>query len=557
MNKAFLRHTLSCTVLATLCATAQNSQARSFSKCLTQPELDRELMNSVNEIDFQNIIDLGPNFTNEKCPKDQPSCKHGRAPIGLEKFPQLELAVIAFQPDCGKTVVGSNVFYSRDFPSGRAAQFDQKTLAVKNVRMYKWEQERFDGGRISAEAPWFKEQSGAWKAQYNSKNLINQEAQPNTPQFMSPYPASVFKILVAIRVLQKLEEQGPLPLMLNRQFTYDFGTNSEEDDVTLTFQQYIDAMIEWSGNYATAALIQYLHKAGDIVESTVKDEAGYPLKDPLVNGINDTFAAIGLPSLQMNRTRGVDGLWGNRADAYDFKSSSLSHIHMPAWDTARLLWYMRTNTNTPTSEHPTWHVGTQSNEQVNPFSVSDEVKKYFWANLEKQLFHEVLSNTIHCEQNLGGPLGIPALLPSKWTLSGELRLPLGNFPFYFPSDALEGNYDFTKKLSNCQRIAEVQFSSKTGLTSVSGSHAGLVKGLSERGFKREYIVVLNSSLGSRFTDIERLDSERVIPCFDKTLCYSQRINQLGANIDNALSKWLEEHDQSRTKRAASSVRESR
>lgn len=554
MNNDRLRIILSFFAMAVPCLNFQSGWAQQFSKCLTQTELDRELINSVNGIDFQNVVDLGPNFTNENCPKSDPACKHGRSTIGVKKFPQLELAVIAFQPECGESVVGSNVFYSRDFPNGIAAQFDRKTLAVNNVRMYKWEQERFDGGKIIPNAPWFQKNPGVWKSQFSKKNLINKSASQSTHQFMSPYPASVFKVLVAIRVLQKLEEQGPLPLTLSRNYTYDFGTPSDDDDVTLSFQQFLDAMIQWSGNTATAAMIQYLHKAGDIVESPIKDDSGYPLRNPLFNGLNDTFASIGLPSLQMNRTRGVDGLWGNRADAYNPESSSLSHIHMPAWDTARLLWYMRTTADTPSAERPRWYGSSRSREYVNPFAISDEVKKYFWANLGNQLFHEVLSNTIHCEQRLGGPLGIPALMPSKWTKEGELRLPIGKFPFQFPPDELEGNYDFTKNLSNCQRIAEVRFASKTGLTSVSGSHAGLVKGLSERGFRREYIVVLNSSLGSRFTDAERLDTERVIPCFDKTLCYTRRINQLGVNIDNALSKWLEEHDQSSARRTKSGNR---
>ena len=550
MNKNLMSYGVS----VIICAGAQTGWAQPLSKCLTQLELDRELLKSVNDVDFKNVIDLGPNFTNDNCPKDQPSCKHGRSPVGLETFPQLELAVIAFQPDCDKAVVGSNVFYSRDFPNGIAAQFDNRTLAVKNIRMYKWEQERFDGGKIIPNAHWFKRSSGAWKAPFPNNSLINKSALKNAPQFMSPYPASVFKILVAIRVLQTLEEQGSLPQMLAQSYTYDFGTESKEDDVTLTFQQFLDAMIEWSGNYATAAMIQYLHKVGDIVESKIKDENGYPLRDPIFNRLNQTFANIGLPSLQMNRTRGIDGLWGNRADAYNPESSSLSHIHMPAWDTAKLLWYMRTMTHTPQAEYPQWRSRTLPNTMVNPFAISDEVKGYFWTNLRNQLFHEVLSNTIHCEQSQGGPLGIPALMPSKWTSATGLRLPVGNFPFYFPPDELEGNYDFTKKLSNCQKLAEVSFASKTGLTSVSGSHAGLVKGLSERGFRREYIVVLNSSLGSRFTDTERLESEHVIPCFDKTLCYSRRVNQLGANIDNALSKWLEEHDEFATKQAKPSSR---
>jgi hypothetical protein len=532
--------------LTPACLTYKAHAAEPHAGCLTQAQLNRELQGAVSSVDFTNIIDLGPNFTNDQCPRNEPACQHGRSTIGLRQFPQLEVAVIAFQPECHNTVVGSNLFYSRDFPQGIAATFDNRNQSVNNVRMYKWEQERFDGGKSLTEAPWFKDNPTAWSSPFPAGMLLNPDTPRSAPQFMSPYPASVFKVLVAIRVLQTLEEQGTLSEMLQRKYTYNFGTESKEDDVTLTFQQFLDAMIQWSGNYATAAMIQYLHSVGDIVESPVKNSAGYPLRAPRLNRLNQTFAEIGLPSLQMNRTRGLDGLWGNRLDPYDMDSSSLSHIHMPAWDTARLLWYMRTLADTPQSERPRWHVG-QGLRRVNTLAISDNVKRHFWANLKNQLFHEVLSNTIHCEQELGGPLGIPAIMPSKWINNGQLRLPLGTFPFSFPPDELEGNYEFTKRLPECQQNAEVEFASKTGLTSVSGSHAGLVKGLSERGFRREYIVVLNSSLGSRFTDSERLDSDRVIPCFDKTLCYSSRVNQLGANIDMVLSKWLEPNNDVRKK----------
>ncbi|NBW83153.1 hypothetical protein EBR21_15495, partial [bacterium] len=270
--------------------------------------------------------------------------------------------------------------------------------------------------------------------------------------------------------------------------------------------------------------------------------AGYPSANPSLNAMNRLFADLGLPSLQINRSRIKDGLWGNRDTMYLKNSSSISHISMPSWDVARLLWLMRSNSKTPASELPSWK--TADGQLVSPFKISEAVKKKFWANLDNQLFHEVLSNTLHCNQPLGGSFGIPARLPGKWISQNKIKLPVGNFPFTFAPDELKGDYKFSDKILECQKKSEVTFASKTGLTSVSGSQAGLVKGLSERGFHREYIVVLNSSLGSRFTDPERLDSERVIPCFDKTLCYTKRINQLGANIDNSLKGWLESNERS-------------
>jgi hypothetical protein len=525
-------------LLALLLGLSSTGYAKGKS-CLTTNELNKELKKAVADVDFENIIDLGPTFTAAPCPATEPACQHGRKQLGRGKFPQIDLAVIAFQPDCTNAVVGSNVFFSRDFPRGIAANFDSKTMAVSNVKMYRWIQERFDEGQVVPETPWFKLSPGAWNARYPADDLLNTEAARGSLNFMSPYPASVFKILVALRVLQKLEELGPLEQQLNNKFTYDFGTPDPADDVTLTFAQFLDAMIQWSGNKATAALIQYLHKTGDIVEAEQKDESGYPSAAPSRNKLNELYASLGLPALQMNRTRMQDGLWGNRDTMYLKDSSSVSHIFMPAWDTARLLWLLRTDSSTPENQKPKWQLSSSSAKKVNVGAISENVKRVFWANMKNQLFHEVLSNTLHCKQKLGGVFGIPALLPQKWVSSDQLRLPVGDYPFNFAADELKGDYDFTKNLGECQSQAEVEFASKTGLTSVSGSHAGLVKGLSERGFKREYIVVLNSSLGSRFTDLNRLDAERVIPCFDKTLCYSSRINQLGANIDASMKRWLE------------------
>ncbi|MFZ9520608.1 MAG: hypothetical protein ACO3A4_09040 [Silvanigrellaceae bacterium] len=512
--------------------------------CLSEKELSALLKAAVTNTDFDQVVDLGPNFTEDGCPASEPACKHGRTPVGAERFPQIDLAVIAFQKGCANPVVGSNVFFSRDFPKGISAEFDKTTGAVANVRLQRWTQERFDGGQVSRKAPYFEQTPHAWKAPFPPEDLINSEASSSSANFMSPYPASIFKILVLTKVLTYLEENGPLEKQLDQKFTYDFGTPDTKDDTTLSLREYLDAMIQWSGNKATAAMIQFLHKNGQIIESKMLDEAGFPSAMPTLNTLNSLYAELGLSSLQMNRTRMKDGLWGNRDTMYLKNSSSISHISMPSWDVARLLWLMRSNSRTAAAELPSWKIS--EGRPVNPFKISDAVKKKFWDNMDNQLFHEVLSNTLHCNQATGGPFGIPARLPGKWISQNKIKLPVGTFPFTFAPDELKGDYKFSEKIAECQKTAEVSFASKTGLTSVSGSQAGLVKGLSERGFRREYIVVLNSSLGSRFTDPERLDGERVIPCFDKTLCYTKRINQLGANIDNSLKGWLESNERSST-----------
>lgn len=537
-----MKHLSYLTVLGVLANSSFSSAAPAEPrKCLDEKSLSDLLKNSVQKVDFANVVDLGPNFTEEPCPTTEPACKHGRASVGLSKFPQIDVSVIAFQKGCKKAVVGGNVFFSRDFPEGVIAQFDKTTGEVSNVRMQRWTQERFDEGRVIKTAPFFEQTPHAWKAPFPPEDLINPAGQNAATNFMSPYPASVFKILVLTRVLNFLEEKGPLDGQLSQKFTYDFGTPDNNDDVTLTIREYLDAMIQWSGNKATAAMIQFLHKNGQIVESEVKDEAGYPAAAPTVNTLNKLYADMGLPALQMNRTRSKDGLWGNRDTMYLKNSSSISHISMPSWDVARFLWLMRTQRSTPVAERPNWK--TANGRPVNPFMISEQVKKSFWNNLDNQLFHEVLSNTLHCNQSDGGGFGVPARLSQKWMDQDNLRLPVGSYPFVFAADELKGDYKFSPTIADCQKKAEVNFASKTGLTSVSGSQAGLVKGLSERGFKREYILVLNSSLGSRFTDLERLDGERVIPCFDKTQCYTKRINQLGALIDNSLKGWLEQNEQ--------------
>ncbi|NBW81634.1 hypothetical protein EBR21_07755, partial [bacterium] len=272
---------------------ALSFNATSFAKpqkCLNEKELANLLKTAVNNTDFDQVVDLGPNFTEDPCPASELACKHGRKALGVERFPQIDLAVIAFQKGCTNPVVGSNVFFSRDFPKGISAEFDKNTGAVSNVRLQHWTQERFDGGRVTKVTPFFEQTPHAWKAPFPPEDLINPEASSSAVNFMSPYPASIFKMLVLTKVLTFLEQKGPLEAQLDQKFTYDFGTADTKDDVTLSLREYLEAMIQWSGNKATAAMIQFLHKNGQIIESQLKDEAGYPSANPSLNTMNSLFA---------------------------------------------------------------------------------------------------------------------------------------------------------------------------------------------------------------------------------------------------------------------------
>jgi hypothetical protein len=140
---------------------------------------------------------------------------------------------------------------------------------------------------------------------------------------MSPFTASTFKLLVAIQTLHRLEQTGNLEKGLETIITY---TKPDGTSYALPIKRFMEAMLQWSSNDATKALIQQLHKWGDIVQGDDTNNDGFPDLEPKLNKLNALFASVGLNTLQMNRTRASTGQWGFGADNDMPYASSVSNV---------------------------------------------------------------------------------------------------------------------------------------------------------------------------------------------------------------------------------------
>src|SRR5262249_18195147 len=111
--------------------------------------------------------------------------------------------------------------------------------------------------------------------------------------------------------------------------------------------------------------------------------------------LNDLFARLGLPTLQIHETSGTTG-----------RNWQPGRIHMSAWDTARLLWLVD-----PDAPRPTWK--GPDGAPVDAGFLSVESKRLLLGFMADQAYQDVLSTTALC----GLPKtqrGIPALLPERW-----------------------------------------------------------------------------------------------------------------------------------------------
>jgi hypothetical protein len=202
----------------------------------------------------------------------------GGKPVG--PHPSVDLAVVAFRKD--QAPLWANVLFSREHPQGHIAHIGPEARGVQGLR--------FDADQQDAKGDSLLWAPGAEWARLSFRHLHGD----GPVRFVAPYPASLLKLLVAVGVA----------------LAFDRGL--------CAWPAALEPMIVVSSNEATDECVALLHRVGLLS----------PRAD---NVLNTTFAAWGLPTLQLNNTQ-ANGGWRNSSGA------GVGQIHMTAWDTARLLW---------------------------------------------------------------------------------------------------------------------------------------------------------------------------------------------------------------------------
>ncbi|HEY6739313.1 MAG TPA: serine hydrolase [Actinopolymorphaceae bacterium] len=298
----------------------------------------------------------------------------------------------------------------------------------------------------------------------------------NAPlEFISTYPASVMKLMVGFGVLRAVD-RGDIDLEDELEYDPSNTTCGQPDKQKI--RTWFQRMITMSDNRATCALVKMLHDRGRI------------------DDLNDTFSDLGLATLQLNGTNPRSG-------------GSWSKTAMTSLDTARLLLLV--------SGSPGVLWETPSGEPVTAAELSGSSRRFFYDMLEQQGLNQVLSTSNWCGRDYPAP-GIPQRVHRRWvdpqdgTVTVEQRV-------------------YGQDVRPCNRAAEVTFAHKTGLTSHGGADAGIVHALPGKP-DRDYIVVVMSNLGSRFTDI----AAPAGPAGTYPVQYTQKFGQLGKAIDTIMTR---------------------
>lgn len=418
-----------------------------------------KLLDSVRASRFQDVIDYGP--YNDACPGA------GFCPAIAPRIanpPNVDIAVIQLDEQ-GNVVDAANIILSRDYPQGLMVPLDDN-LNASGVRWLRWDIERSDGGSFSSKTG----DRLTTKGWDNNPALLPSDdivpGRANAPlRFMSPYPASLFKILVAYRVM-RLVDAGSLKL--DDSIVYN--------NKTRTVRDWMNAMITWSDNTSTYALLKWMHSKGE------------------VDKMNQEFQSLGLATLQVNGT-----------DPNTGSGWTPGQIHMTAMDTARLLLLIEGANGGPA-------LGA-----LNPSS-----RAYLQELLRLQQFNEVLNTGNFCGDPNVLP-GIPAVVPN------EIIGPDGTV-------TSTDDVPYGQDVRPCKGAAEVIFLHKTGLTTNYGSDAGIVRSLPGAPYRR-YVIAFLANLGYRYTD-PVFAGRKSAPCFDDVggICYTQRIAGVARLVDDFMKK---------------------
>jgi hypothetical protein len=361
-----------------------------------------------------------------------------------------------------------------------------RNYAASSVRFRKWDIERFDGGTFSEQ---------------NGKQLTTKGWTTNPPltanddivagrgsaqlQFMSPYPASLFKLLVAYYIM-RLVDKGTLGLDQNYTYTVlSESGNQIEVQETRLLRDWMNPMITYSDNYSTRALVKLLHDLRQM------------------DALNAEFRRLGLATLQINDT-----------DPRTGSGWTPGRIHMTALDTARLLWLIDGTNNT----RPLWR--RPDGGSVTSAELSASSRSYLKGLLADQGYNEALSTSNFCNAPNTKP-GIPAPVPTRWIDPNDGTVTVDGIPY-------------GQDVRPCNAVAQVSFAHKTGLTFNYGSDAGIVRSLLNQPY-RHYIIAFLANQGYRYADPVFADRTS-FPCYDAVggICYTQRIPALAKQIDDGL-----------------------
>jgi len=426
-----------------------------------RPGLAEALLEAVAEARLDELVDAGV---------DEGRCPGGLAcPSPLPRVaavPHLDVAVIRLD-GAGRAVEAANLLVDPVSPRGRVVTLD-RSLAATGVRFRRWNPARREAGAVA--------EPFTVADDLVPGGLDPRRGPGEVRDFMSPYPASVFKLVLAFHLAKRIDEGAtslatPVP------------AGPEPGAPRRPLGDWLEAMVTESDNAATKALLRYLHAHGDVVK------------------LNRRMAALGLATLRVEGTSPADG--GRWAPG---------EIHATAMDVARLLWLVAAG--------PVARWRTPEGELVTGDALPAYGRHLMRRLLAGQGYHEMLSAGLLCGEV---PAGIPALVPARF-----LDPQTGG--------ATVQGVAYGRDVRPCNAAAEVQFLHKTGLTWNYAADAGLVEALPGKP-PRRYVIALLSSAGTRYLDPELGGATRH-PCGERQRCVSRKLSGIGAAVD-AYAVWAE------------------
>jgi hypothetical protein len=352
-------------------------------------------------------------------------------------------------------------------------------LGASSVRFLRWDIDRSNGGTFSSKGE--KLSAKGWT---NDPPLTEADdlvpGRSNAPYiFAAPYPASLFKIMVAFHVMRMIDAGK---ISLDSEYVYQLS-NAAPD--TRKIRDWLDAMLTVSDNLATQALLKMFHDRNEI--------------EPL----NREFRELNLPTLQINQTDPQTGRGWNTAQ-----------INLTAWDIARMFWLI------DGGAQKFWN--DANGKPVATNILSEAARSFLKKTLAQQAYNNCLTSA-----NLPGAkntrAGIPSRVDDRWInpTNGHVMV---------------RDEDFGVDIRAANAEAELVFEHKSGWTFNYGSDAGIVTSLPGKPF-RHYVIAFTANLGHRYTDDVFAD-RKTFPGFDNPgpIFYTQKIPALGKAVDDALIK---------------------